>query len=141
MKTKKLNPGNTDGRPPKYVKESFEKKLEDYIEERKFWKEKGPITILDFCVYAEVYKDFISEHDKNDGSDQDFSEAIKKLRTEAERSTEYFAMLGKINPTMAIFSLKNNFGWKDKHEFSGPDGQPLKTVEVKIINSKHELTD
>ena len=99
------------------------------------------MTILDFCVYADIYRDFISEHDKNDGSDQDFSDTIKKLRTEAERSTEYFAMLGKINPTMAIFSLKNNFGWKDKHEFSGPDGQPLKTVEVKIINSKHELTD
>lgn len=99
------------------------------------------MTILDFCVYADIYRDFISEHDKNDGGDQDFSDTIKKLRTEAERSTEYFAMLGKINPTMAIFSLKNNFGWKDKHEFSGPDGQPLKTVEVKIINSKHELTD
>lgn len=53
--------------------------------------------MLDFCVYADVYKDFISEHDKNDDTDQDFSEAIKKLRTEAERSTEYFAMLGKID--------------------------------------------
>ena len=36
MKTKKLNPGNTDGRPPKYTRTGFEKKLEDYIEERKF---------------------------------------------------------------------------------------------------------
>jgi hypothetical protein len=92
-------------------------------------------------VYADVYKDYVSEHDKGDGSDQDFSEAIKKLRTEAERSTEYFAMLGKINPTMAIFSLKNNFGWKDKHEFSGPDGQPLKTVEIEIINTRNDPKD
>lgn len=36
MKTKRLSPGKTDGRPPKYTKEAFEKKLESYIEERKF---------------------------------------------------------------------------------------------------------
>lgn len=76
-------------------------------------------------MYAKVYRDYVAEHEIWDGSPNDFSDAIKILKTAAEHSTEYFALIGKINPTMAIFSLKNNFWWKDRSELSGPDNSPI----------------
>lgn len=100
-------------RPPSYTRDEFEDKVEAYLEERKLGKEKWPITLVDFCVFAEVYADYISEHDLGDKSPLDFSEAIKMLRTECRRSLEHYGLLGKVNPTMAIFLLKANHGYKE----------------------------
>jgi hypothetical protein len=56
-----------------------------------------------------------------------FSDTIKKIDEELENRLFKFALINKVNPTMAIFSLKNNFGWKDKTEteLTGKDGKDL----------------
>lgn len=85
------------GRPPKFTAESFRRKAEAYIEERENGKQKGPITLLDFCAFAGIYKDYISEHDlagtEDAGKENDFSETIKMLKTKAENSIQYNALL------------------------------------------------
>lgn len=138
MKPKQLKPGSKDGRPPKFNQKTFDTKVEEYLQLRKYGKEKWPITILDFCCYAWINKSFILDHDTGDGSPYDFSTTINTLRTEAERSLEYFGLLGKLNPAMTIFCLKNNFKWKDRQELTGADGQQLNGVQVEIIHSKNE---
>lgn len=128
-------------RPPKYTKKTFFEKVDEYIKMRMEWNGKGlgkwPITILDFCIFAGVCKDYISEHDGHRNRNLDFSDAIKRLRTYAEYSLEYYAILGKIPPAVAIFSLKNNYGWKDKQEvgFTDKDGndRKIERVEIEIV--------
>ncbi len=138
MKPKQLKPGSKDGRPLKFNQKTFEEAVESYLQLRKYGKEKGPITILDFCCYAKIDKAFIYDHDRGDGTPYDFSHSINTLRTEAERSLEYFGLLGKLNPAMTIFCLKNNFKWKDRQELTGADGQQLNGVQVEIIHSTNE---
>jgi len=87
-------------------------------------------------MYAKIYRDYVAEHELWDGSNNDFSDAIKILKTAAEHSTEYFALIGKINPTMAIFSLKNNFWWKDKSELSGPNNSQITPIILLPSNSR-----
>lgn len=88
--------------------------------------------MLDFCCFVGIYKDYISEHNIGDGSELDFSEPIKLLRTEAENSLEYWTLAGKTNPAMAIFSLKNNFGWVDRKEIGGANGGAIQQ-EFRVI--------
>lgn len=140
MKAKQLKPWSIDGRPQKYSQVSFDKKVKEYLQLRKH-KEKWPVTMLDFCCYADIHKEFLSDHDRQDGSPYDFSDSIKTLRVEAERSLEYFGLLGKLNPAVTIFCLKNNFKWKDRQEITGAEGTPLQAVQVEIITSnKNENT-
>lgn len=129
------------GRPPKYDKNSFAKKVDEYIEKNyKDGKFKRPMTILDFCVFAGVDKDYISDHLNNKNSRLNFSEPIKKLKTYTEYSLEFFTMAGKIPPAFAIFSLKNNYGWRDKTEIGLTDNEwkdrKLQKVEIEIVPSK-----
>ena len=47
--------------------------------------------------------------------DKELSYAIKRLMLKKEAQLEKLALKGKIDKTMAIFSLKQ-IGWRDKHE-------------------------
>lgn len=55
------------GRPPKYTKVTFREKIEEYLEYRNNYFDKGLVTVLDFCVFAGVDKGYISEHDLGSG--------------------------------------------------------------------------
>jgi hypothetical protein len=105
-------------RPPKYTQKSFKKTLESYLLDRKWENGSGIITILDFCVYAGITREYLSDHasSKHRDTDQDFSDTIKRLRIEAEASMEINALRWKVSIPMAIFCLKNNHGWSDKKE-------------------------
>lgn len=134
-KTRKKRPR---GRPPKYDKISFARKVDEYLDANyKNGEFKRILTVLDFCIFAGVDKHFIAEHTGGENSRLDFSASIKKLKTYTEYSLEYFTMAGKIPTAFAIFSLKNNYGWRDKQEvgFTDQDGKDRKIerVEVQII--------
>lgn len=47
---------------------------------------------------------------------EEFFPSIKRALSKCESAIEKRAMLGGLNATMAIFSLKNNYGWVDKTE-------------------------
>lgn len=52
----------------------------------------------------------------NYSKDEQFFPTIKKAKAKVEEQLEENALMGKYNPTFAIFNLKNNFDWKDKQE-------------------------
>ena len=83
------------------------------------------ITITDLCIYLwfESRQSFY-DYEKNGN----FSYIIKRARLFVER--EYEELL-RINPTWAIFALKN-FWRSDKLELANPEGETFKT-EVKTI--------
>ena len=118
------------GRPLKFTKEAFDDKVTSYLELRTQGGEKWPVTLLDFCIYAEIDKEYISIHNLKDKSKGDFSVSIKRLKARAERDLEYYMLIGKFNTTGAIFCLKNNFWWADKTEI---DQSTKHSWEIRVI--------
>lgn len=67
--------------------------------------EKKPYSSQRYSEWAEKFKE-------ND----EISETIKKIDGIFETRVVVGGLKGKLNPTMSIFNLKNNYGWKDKNE-------------------------
>lgn len=102
---KKGTPENLKPREKKYtdkVIKEIHKKLKAYIEET-------PIPIL--AEFA--YKNGIPRQQMY--KFESMSDTIKMLRDKKEAQLEKLGLFGKINTTMAVFSLKQ-LGWKDKQE-------------------------
>lgn len=93
------------GRPPKFEepeKNELLQKFEEYIAETDI-----PI-VAEFAAQQGLFKQYIHDH-------AEFTDAIKKCITKKEAALERGALMGQINPTMAIFSLKQPWhGWRDK---------------------------
>ena len=91
------------GRHLKYTKKLLKEIEQEIID----YTEKTTIPILSECAYnLGMYREELYKH-------EELSSAIKKLITKKESVLEKGALLGKLNPSMAIFSLKQ-LGWRDK---------------------------
>lgn len=116
------------GRPKKYtdsVIEEIRLELDKYINETDI-----PI-IVEFCYLNNIRRQRLYEFgDENEL----FSDTLKKCAYKKEANLEKLALFGKINPTMAIFSLKQHpFSWKDKADIDDTDlSEGLKDI-VKAI--------
>lgn len=104
------------GAPRKYDRDELLQKLEDYIE-------TTDIPILsEFAWKHGLHRQKIYEM-------PELSDAIKKCITKKEAALEAGALRGELNPTMAIFSLKQ-IGWNDgaknitQHEIKITGGLP-----------------
>ncbi|MFA5378478.1 MAG: terminase small subunit [Dehalococcoidia bacterium] len=98
-------------RPKKYTDKLISvmaKRLEKYIDETDV-----PI-IKEFAHTNHISSQRLYEFEK---TNEEFSEAIKRLRDKKEAQLEKLGLLNVINPTMAIFSLKQ-MGWKDRKEIA-----------------------
>lgn len=93
------------GRPRKYTKESFKKKVNKYFEE----KDNEPFTVTGLGIFLNLTRETMCQYEKQ----EDFSDTIKVAKEKIEDYCVKQAMKGNINTTMAIFNLKNNFGWRD----------------------------
>ena len=71
---------------------------------------------------------------RNYEAKDDFLATVKRAKQRVEMSLEQ-RLAGKA-VVGSIFSLKNNFGWKDKseQELSGKDGAPLIPSQIKIVH-------
>jgi len=71
-------------------------------------------TLLD---YENGLYDDLFDPDTDEGQAQKlrFSDTIKAAKARCQMFAERHLFMGK-NPTGSIFSLKNNYGWKDKSE-------------------------
>lgn len=96
-------------RPNKYDADDLANKLEIYIEE-----EANPI-IAGFCIRpGSPCRDTLYELAKNN---KRLSDTIKKAIQKQEVFYENGAALGVVNPTFAIFKLKQPaHGWTDKQQ-------------------------
>jgi hypothetical protein len=78
---------------------------------------------------------------RNYGEKDKFLATVKRAKQRVEMSLEQ--RLAGQAVTGSIFSLKNNFGWKDKseNEISGPDGKPIETKwTIEIVNAEDSST-
>ena len=72
---------------------------------------------------------------------REVEDLIKKAYEILETSMENYANAGKINPVMAIFMMKNHFGYQDKTEYVlTPNQQQVTDYNADEI-SKRYLTD
>jgi hypothetical protein len=93
------------GRPRKYTK-----KLLKEIEEKIIaYTDNTPVPILAECAYE------LGMHRRQMYEFPELNHAIKRLITKKESVLEKGALSGKLNTSMAIFSLKQ-LGWSDKQE-------------------------
>lgn len=133
------------GRPPKYTaKEELAKKINEYFEwcdsqKKIITTEKGgvsiiykPYTITGLCVYLGITRETLCQYEKK----PEFSDTIKNAKLKIENWVEEKSLTGDLNPTVSIFNLKNNFGWKDKQEIEqnigNKDDKPFQ-VNIKVV--------
>jgi hypothetical protein len=88
----------------------LESKINEYFKAHAFKNDVPTITGL--AVYLDVDRRTLYNYGEKD----EFFPAIKRALSKCEAAIEQRAMLGGLNATMAIFSLKNNYGWVDKTE-------------------------
>lgn len=93
------------GRPVKYTPEVIEE-LKTKFEE--YYKNTNIPIIKEFCARNDISFQRLYEF-------EEFSESIKKCIEKKEADLERSALLGTVDKTMAIFSLKQ-LGWKDQQD-------------------------
>jgi hypothetical protein len=110
------------GRPLKFKnKNKLVKKIQEYFE---LCKTEDEIpTISGLAVYLDTSRETLCNYEKK----EDYFDTIKKAKDTVVALQEQLAMKGKINPTVWIFSAKNNLGYVDKkeNEVYGKDGKDL----------------
>lgn len=70
------------------------------------------------------------------GKKDEFYSIIKQAKLRIQRSYNEALATRRSGVAGLIFILKNNFGWKDRQEFTGADGQPITINLVKFSDIK-----
>lgn len=124
-----VNTKNKGGRPKKYSEvEQLQKKINEYF---KMCDEKEkPYTITGLCLYLDIDRVTLLRYEEKD----EFCSTIKRAKNKVENYVEENSLMGKLNPTVSIFNLKNNFGWKDKTEIET-------NQNIKVDNPYKNLTE
>jgi hypothetical protein len=99
------------GRPLLYKNnKALKSKVDDYFKQCNTLRDLPTITEL--AVYLGTSRETLREYKAR----PEFVDTIKEAMAKCEAALEKRALLGGLNATMAIFSLKNNYGWIDKQE-------------------------
>jgi hypothetical protein len=128
---------NKGGRPRKEFKQEWCNKLVKHMEQGYSFESFGGVIS---CAKDTLYT-LLERH-------PEFSDAKKlgesKSRLFWERAG-IEGMNGMIKGFVSgtwIFNMKNRFGWADKQEVTGKDGEPIITaVTVNVVKSKSDLID
>lgn len=129
------------GRPVKYKNNStLSKKIDEYF---KWCDEKKqiiiaekvnkviykPYTVSGLCLYLGICRDTLCEYEKN----PKFSDTVRRAKNRIENWIEEHSLNGDLNPTISIFNLKNNFGWRDKQEIDMKADMNYKVIPCKLL--------
>jgi hypothetical protein len=82
--------------------------------------------IAEFAYMNDIERQYLYDN-------QMFSTLLKKCIAKKEANLEKGALTGKLNPSMAIFSLKQ-IGWKDK-QADELQQQPVINISLKGVNN------
>jgi DNA primase len=116
-------------RPIIYTEEFVKNEVEKILEEA---MENKELTVLGEIFENKAYSSQrFSEWAEKFKNNDEISESIKKIKDLFENRVNIGGLKGKLNPTMSIFNLKNNYGWKDKNETDiTTNGRPI----IQIVN-------
>lgn len=97
-------------------------------------------TIEGLCELLEMEREEFINYEKRDDSDAELSEIFRQAKMRVQRDHIERALDGKTNATLAIFLMKNNFGYRDRSEQDANLNlaNPL-MVEVLDKETKQEL--
>ena len=121
------------GRPRKYKSvEEMQKAIDNYFMQCDIKELPYTIAGLALALGFEDRHALLYYMEYTDEDDIKFSATIKRAKTKIESNVVQNMLLGKYNPTGSIFSLKNNFNYKDKQEVENTGEQTL-DVNIKVI--------
>lgn len=89
------------------------------------------LTNKEICYIGELFenKEYtrqrFSEWEEKFKYDDEISDTIKRIREILETRVNIGGLKQKLNPTMVIFNLKNNYKWKDTTTWAGDKENPL----------------
>lgn len=112
------------GRPLKFQdEEQLKKDIQSYFD---ICKDENDIpTISGLAVHLDTSRETLCNYEKK----ENFFDTIKKAKDKVVSLQEQLAMKGKINPTVWIFSAKNNLGYADKSEIDHSTlGKPITSI-------------
>lgn len=109
-------------KPQKYTREFVIGELDDMLKE--ILENPEIVFIGELFEHRDYSRQRYSEWAKDFSDDTRISDTIKRITDILESRINIGGLKNKLNPTMTIFNLKNNYGWKDKTEteLSNPDG-------------------
>lgn len=129
---------NWIGRPPKYTKpEEMQKIIMEYFEECKAEGKYPTVSMMAFRLG--MSRKVLLEYEKSLEDDEylkqldesvkrEFSNTIKAAKQYIEGCYEDKLINSPNSPIGTIFTLKNNYNWKDKQEIE----QTNKTISVEL---------
>lgn len=98
------------GKPLKYkTVEEMQVLIDGYF--KKQVDNEKPLTVTGLARALGMTRQGLVEYEARDG----FGDAIKEAKMIVQEFSEETLYTAR-NPVGAIFNLKNNWGWKDKHE-------------------------
>src|ERR1700747_2333672 len=107
MNRARIDQGITGGRPVKFNNvAALDKAINDYFESTDY------PTITGLAVALDTNRKTLIDTSQR----PEFFNSIKRAVERCEAFVEQAAMMGKANATMAIFTLKNNYGWREQTE-------------------------
>ena len=105
--------GNKGGRPLKFQSvEQLQTLIDKYFDECDI--KNKPYTITGLANALDTDRAALVRYEHKD----EFYNTIKKAKRKVEEQFEERSLQGKYNPTIAIFLMKNNFGYQDKVDLS-----------------------
>lgn len=123
------------GRPAKYkTPQEMQADIDAYFAS---CNEDNPPLISGLAYHLDMTTECLRNYQEKD----EFIATVKRAKQRVEIALE--KRLNAAAPVGAIFSLKNNFGWKDKseQELTGADGGAIKTEwTVRVVNAGNDAT-
>jgi hypothetical protein len=127
-------------KPEIYTKKFVAKELEEMLAKVK--ENKNIIFIGQVFEDKPYTRERFSEWRKKFQKDSKIPQTIKKIKEILESRTVSEGMQGRLNPTMVIFNLKNNYGWKDaKQHDHTTKGEAIKGFNYIVPNDADDKAD
>ena len=114
--------------------EEMEKIIEDYFDLCN--KKHLPYTVSGLAIALDMTRETLLRYEEQN----EFSDTIKRAKQRVEGYAEMCLFRGGGIATGVIFSLKNNFGWKDKTEIDNnignKDDKPFKNIDLSHLTTE-----
>lgn len=118
------------GRPRKYkTAAEMQERIDKYFAD---CDEQGrPYTVTGLALALDMSREDLLNYQGR----EEFFDTVRRAKQKCEQYAEEMLYKAR-NPHGVIFSLKNNWGWRDRfeQEISGPDGGPIGVVVLPVAD-------
>jgi len=120
--------------PTKFTRKFITQEVAFFLD--KLLKDKEIIYIGELFEDRDYSRQRFSEWVEKYKKDSSISDATKRIKDILETRAAVNGMKGKLNPSMTIFHLKNNYKWTDvsRFEHSGIDGEAI-PIDVTVSSA------